>query len=87
MTRLLTDVIDISWRKLRKAAHMGLNLHAAEAYFPIQEREAALLVKSVLEDPSDWDNHCQKCVSNSYSTYNLVCVLIAVYIGPLLRPF
>lgn len=52
-----------SWRKLRKAAHMGLNLHAAEAYFPIQEREATLLVKSVLENPSDWDNHCQKYVS------------------------
>ncbi|CAL1709874.1 unnamed protein product [Somion occarium] len=53
------------WRKLRKAAHMGLNLHAAEAYFPIQEREAALLVKSVLEDPSDWDNHCQKSAAST----------------------
>ncbi|KAK7683860.1 hypothetical protein QCA50_013238 [Cerrena zonata] len=53
------------WRKLRKAAHMGLNLHAAEAYFPIQEREATLLVKSVLENPSDWDNHLQKSAAST----------------------
>lgn len=42
------------WRRLRKAAHLGLHLRAAEAYYPIEEREAAILVQDLLRDPGSW---------------------------------
>jgi hypothetical protein len=48
------------WRKLRKASHEGLNVRASEAYQPLQEKEAAVLVDNMLKDPNSWDDHLKR---------------------------
>jgi cytochrome P450 len=58
------------WRRLRKAAHLGLHLRAAEEYYPVEEREAAILVKDLLRDPASWDSHIRRSV-----TYTVLCVI------------
>ncbi|THU86529.1 cytochrome P450 [Dendrothele bispora CBS 962.96] len=59
------------WRKLRKAAHEGMNVRASEAYQPLQEMEAAVLVDNVLKDPEGWDDHLKRSAAST--------VLTAVY--------
>lgn len=53
------------WRRLRKAAHLGLHLRAAEAYYPIEEREAAILVQDLLRDPGSWDGHIRRSIAST----------------------
>ncbi|KAF5343053.1 hypothetical protein D9758_011137 [Tetrapyrgos nigripes] len=53
------------WRRLRKAAHLGLHLRAAESYYPIEEREAAILVKDLLRDPASWDSHIRRSIAST----------------------
>ncbi|KAJ7122958.1 cytochrome P450 [Mycena epipterygia] len=59
------------WRKLRKAAHEGLNVRASEAYQPLQEKEAAVLVDNLIKDPEAWDDHLKRSAAST--------VLTAVY--------
>ncbi|EIM88908.1 cytochrome P450 [Stereum hirsutum FP-91666 SS1] len=59
------------WRKLRKAAHEGLNVRAAEAYQPLQEKDAAVLVADLLKEPLYWDDHLKRSAAST--------VLTAVY--------
>ncbi|KAJ7163864.1 cytochrome P450, partial [Mycena crocata] len=63
------------WRRLRKAAHLGLHLRAAEAYYPIEEREAAILVQDLLRDPSQWDAHIRRFYAHPY-----LPVVLALYL-------
>ncbi|KAJ7843627.1 cytochrome P450 [Mycena olivaceomarginata] len=45
------------WRRLRRAAHEGLNIRAAEKLQPQQEREAATLAAYIIRDPDEWEEH------------------------------
>lgn len=56
---------------MRKAGHEGLNIRAAEAYYPLQEREAIVAAQGVLQDATDWDNQMKRCAAST--------VLTAVY--------
>lgn len=60
----------LSWRRLRKAAHLGLHLRAAEAYYPVEEREAAILVLDLLKEPNHWDDHLRRYAP--YFTFSIV---------------
>ncbi|KAF5342840.1 hypothetical protein D9758_013372 [Tetrapyrgos nigripes] len=56
------------WRKMRKAAHEGLNIRASEAYQPLQEKEAAVLVDNVLKDPNSWVDHLNSSAASTILT-------------------
>lgn len=45
---------------MRRAAHEGLNVRAADKYKPLQETEAARLVFNLLRDPENWDDHFKR---------------------------
>ena len=53
------------WRKMRRAGHEGLSIRASEIYQPLQEREAALLVRDLLHVPEAWDEHLRRYVNPS----------------------
>ncbi|KAF8191538.1 cytochrome P450 [Mycena galopus ATCC 62051] len=55
------------WKKLRRAAHEGL-IRVASSYAPIQEREAAVLVKYMIEQPSPWVQNLKRKVQCTAST-------------------
>ncbi|KAJ7811925.1 cytochrome P450 [Mycena olivaceomarginata] len=48
------------WKKLRRAAHDGLTRQVSASYTPIQEREASILVKSMIGQPSLWDQNLRR---------------------------
>ena len=60
--RLHSYLTSPSWRKLRKAAHEGLNIRAAEKYQPLQELEAATMVIDMINDPDHWNDHFKRYV-------------------------
>ncbi|KAF8191496.1 cytochrome P450 [Mycena galopus ATCC 62051] len=47
------------WKKLRRAAHEGL-IRISSSYAPIQEREASVLVKRLIEQPNSWDYNVKR---------------------------
>ncbi|KAJ7446023.1 cytochrome P450 [Mycena galericulata] len=61
------------WRRLRRAAHEGLNIRAAEKLQPLQEREAATLAAHILRYPAAWEEHVKRSAASSLLTavYNL----------------
>lgn len=56
------------WRKLRRAAHEGLNIQAVKAYQPLQEAEAITLVSDFLEDPHSWDDHLRRSAASTVAS-------------------
>ncbi|KAJ7843607.1 cytochrome P450 [Mycena olivaceomarginata] len=48
------------WRRLRRAAHEGLNIRAAEKLQPQQKREAATLAAYIIRDPDEWEEHLKR---------------------------
>ncbi|KAJ7493621.1 cytochrome P450 [Mycena latifolia] len=49
-----------TWRRMRRAAHEGLNKSVAHKFYPIQAREAILLTHGLLVNPNEWDNHFRR---------------------------
>ncbi|TFK64022.1 cytochrome P450 [Pluteus cervinus] len=54
-----------TWRRMRKAAHEGLNTRAAETYQPLQEVEAATLVSGLMKEPEAWEDHIKRSAASS----------------------
>jgi hypothetical protein len=50
------------WKKLRRAAHEGFHSRVSSSYEPIQETEAATLVKCMIERPDSWEYNLQRSV-------------------------
>ncbi|KAK7443505.1 hypothetical protein VKT23_015677 [Stygiomarasmius scandens] len=48
------------WRRARKTAHESLNTRVAPYVQPFQEREAATLALTMLNDPDNWDDHMKR---------------------------
>lgn len=48
------------WKKQRKAAHAGVNIRVSENYYPIMEREAALVIQEFNASPDEWDAHLRR---------------------------
>ncbi|KAF8191490.1 cytochrome P450 [Mycena galopus ATCC 62051] len=55
------------WKKLRRAAHEGL-IRISSSYAPIQEREASVLVKRLIEQPNSWDYNLKRKAPSVTST-------------------
>ncbi|KAJ3558856.1 hypothetical protein NM688_g680 [Phlebia brevispora] len=52
------------WRRLRRAAHDGLNARASVAYQPLQEKESAQLLVHMLKDPENWDVNLKRSAAS-----------------------
>ncbi|THV02578.1 cytochrome P450 [Dendrothele bispora CBS 962.96] len=48
------------WRRVRKLAHENLNNRACAYVQPFQEREAATLALTMVDDPANWDDHLKR---------------------------
>ncbi|KAJ7112782.1 cytochrome P450 [Mycena crocata] len=48
------------WRRMRRAAHEGLNPQAARNYYEFQQKEATLLVAGMLNDSRNWDQEIKR---------------------------
>lgn len=48
------------WRRMRRAAHEGLNMRVAKDYYAIQTKEAAILADGLLKEPNSWDDHLRR---------------------------
>ncbi|KAF5374224.1 hypothetical protein D9758_004661 [Tetrapyrgos nigripes] len=56
------------WRKMRKAAHEGFNIRTSEAYQPLQEKEAVVLVDNLLKDANSWVDHLKRSIASTILT-------------------
>jgi len=55
--RLLTPTHFHSWSRLRRASHDALTKREAQRYYPIQIKEANILITSLLTNPKDRKQH------------------------------
>jgi cytochrome P450 len=53
------------WRRLRKAAHEGLNKGLVHQFHPIQHLEGVLLACGLLEEPHNWDGHLRRTAASA----------------------
>lgn len=53
------------WRRMRKAAHEGLNKNMAPRYHPGQQAEAVLLTSALASDPQGWFHHVRRNAASS----------------------
>ncbi|KAK7449184.1 hypothetical protein VKT23_013330 [Stygiomarasmius scandens] len=56
------------WRRLRKAAHEGLNKAVAHRYHQTQTNEAVILTHGVLSEPTKFDDHLRRTAVSSIMT-------------------
>ncbi|KAJ7108038.1 cytochrome P450 [Mycena crocata] len=52
------------WRRMRRAAHEGLNKNVAHKFHPIQSKEAILLTHGLLVNPGAWDSHFRRTAAS-----------------------
>ncbi|KAI9567149.1 cytochrome P450 [Boletus coccyginus] len=52
------------WRRLRKAAHEGLNKGVAHRFQPTQHVEGVLLACGLLAEPGNWDGHLRRTAAS-----------------------
>ena len=67
-----------SWRRMRKAAHEGLNKGLVKEFFGTQTKEALILASDGLNNPAEWDKHLRRAAASM--------VLSVVYDQPTIKP-
>ncbi|OCH87846.1 cytochrome P450 [Obba rivulosa] len=53
------------WRRMRRAAHEGMNKAVASRYHPTQTAEAVTLCQGLLQDPDSWEDQFRKTAASS----------------------
>jgi hypothetical protein len=66
-----------SWRRMRKAAHEGLNKGVVRDFHETQTKEALLLAAGGLAEPAQWDKHLRRAAASM--------VLSVVYDKPTIK--
>ncbi|KAI0056133.1 cytochrome P450 [Artomyces pyxidatus] len=66
------------WRRMRRAAHEGLNATSAKRFHPVQTKEAVVLVQDMLADGNQWDAHLRR--------HSASFIMSAVYDTPTILP-
>jgi hypothetical protein len=66
-----------SWRRMRKAAHEGLNKGVVRDFHETQTKEALLLAAGGLAEPAQWDKHLRRAAASM--------VLSVVYDQPTIK--
>ena len=60
-TSLITNG-EYSWQRMRRTSQEALNkIHVTE-FYPLQEKEAVILVDGMLQNPNDWDGEFRRWV-------------------------
>ncbi|KZV60974.1 cytochrome P450 [Peniophora sp. CONT] len=52
------------WRRMRKAAHEGLNKGVVKDFYDYQTTEALLLARDGLKNPAAWDKHLRRAAAS-----------------------
>ncbi|KAI0279216.1 cytochrome P450 [Russula aff. rugulosa BPL654] len=65
------------WRRMRKAAHEGLNKGLVKDFYETQTKEALLLAAGGLAEPAQWDKHLRRAAASM--------VLSVVYDKPTIK--
>ncbi|EMD35209.1 hypothetical protein CERSUDRAFT_116679 [Gelatoporia subvermispora B] len=60
----LTALSGEVWRRMRRAAHEGMNKAVASRYHPVQTTEAVTLCQSLLRDPATWGDQFRKSAAS-----------------------
>ena len=58
----LTTNGEHSWRRMRRASQEALNKTRATEFYPLQEKEAVMLIDGMLQNPKSWDGEFRRCV-------------------------
>ncbi|KAN0125466.1 Cytochrome P450 [Lactarius tabidus] len=66
------------WRRMRKAAHEGLNKGVVRDFHGTQTKEALILASDGLKSPEEWDKHLRRAAASM--------VLSVVYDQPTIKP-
>ncbi|KAI0056031.1 cytochrome P450 [Artomyces pyxidatus] len=66
------------WRRMRRAAHEGLNATSVKRFNPIQMKEAVVLALDMLADGNEWDAHLRRHSASS--------IMSTVYDSPMIAP-
>ncbi|KAF8271997.1 cytochrome P450 [Lactarius quietus] len=66
------------WRRMRKAAHEGLNKGVVKDFHGTQTKEALILASDGLNNPAEWDKHLRRAAASM--------VLSVVYDQPTIKP-
>ncbi|KAJ7704017.1 cytochrome P450 [Mycena rosella] len=53
------------WRRMRRAAHEGLNNNVSPKFHPIQSKEAIFLTHSLMVNPTAWDRHFRRTAASA----------------------
>jgi cytochrome P450 len=53
------------WRRMRRAAHEALTKVAVRRYYPIQTKEATILVSALLANPEKREQHFQRTAASA----------------------
>ena len=79
LTRVWHDltIASSSWRRMRKAAHEGLNKGVVKDFYEPQTKEALLLAAAGLAEPAQWDKHLRRAAASM--------VLSVVYDQPVIK--
>ena len=69
-SRIIYFSIDLisRWRRMRKAAHGGLNKTISSRYHPIQLTEAIILTTDVLNQPKVWLDHAHRSAASTITS-------------------
>ena len=65
VTVLKTRVYFYSWRRMRRSAHEALTKVSVQRYHPIQEKEATILVSTLLANPENRERHFQRTAASA----------------------
>lgn len=55
----------LRWRRMRRAAHEGLNKGIAPKYQPVQYLEGVLLTSGLIARPHEWDRHLRRTAASA----------------------
>ncbi|KAJ3558639.1 hypothetical protein NM688_g803 [Phlebia brevispora] len=61
---LLIIYVIYRWRKMRRATHEVMHMHAVDKQAPSQEYDAAVLLSHLIEEPDKWVRHCGQAAAS-----------------------
>ena len=57
-------LIECSWRRMRRAAHEGLNKGTVKDFYDYQTTEALMLARDGLKNPATWGKHLRRAAAS-----------------------
>ena len=48
------------WQRMRRASHEALNKTRVTEFYPLQEKEAVVMIDGMLQNPKGWDGEFRR---------------------------